>query len=106
MSVTKLATTYLVCESEVQCYKVSYGTPNACIVWISLKTFFSSVSVSLADAKLLDLTSDSSIILHIMECCIRMLCYNTVLPSAHVRGGVVVLVVVLAILQCAEGFAS
>ena len=39
LSVTKLAAaaTYLICEPKVQCYKVPYGVPNACIVWISPK---------------------------------------------------------------------
>ena len=54
MSVTKLATIYLVCESKLRCYKVPYGIPNACIVWISLKTLCSSVLALSADAKLLD----------------------------------------------------
>jgi hypothetical protein len=29
---------YLVYESKVRCYKIPCGVPNACIVWISLKT--------------------------------------------------------------------
>ena len=29
LSVTTLAATYLVCESNLQCYKVPYGVPNA-----------------------------------------------------------------------------
>ena len=51
--VTKLAPTYLVCESKVQYYKVPCGVPNACIVWISLKPLCLPVLVSFADAKLL-----------------------------------------------------
>ena len=54
LSVTKLAATYLVCESKLQYYKVPYGVPNACIVWILLKTLYLPVSVSFADGKLLD----------------------------------------------------
>ena len=70
LSVTKLAATYLVCESKVQHYKVPYGIPNACIVWILLKTLFSSVLGSFANAKLLDFSpSDSSITLHIGTLC-------------------------------------
>ena len=30
VSATKLATTYLICKSKVQLYKVPYGVPNAC----------------------------------------------------------------------------
>ena len=30
-----LTATYLVCESQAQCYMIVYGYPNACIVWIS-----------------------------------------------------------------------
>ena len=48
-SLTKLAATYLVCESKVQCYNVPYGVQNAWIVWISL-----SVLASFADFKLVD----------------------------------------------------
>ena len=29
LSVTTLAATYLVCKSNLQCYKVPYGIPNA-----------------------------------------------------------------------------
>ena len=54
VSVTKLADTYLICESKVQLCKVPYGIPNACIVWILLKTLYFPVLVSFADAKLLD----------------------------------------------------
>ena len=54
LSVTKLAATYLICESKVQCYKAPYGVPNACIVWILLKWLSLSISASFADAKLLD----------------------------------------------------
>ena len=38
LSVTTLAATYLVCESNLQCCKVPYGVPNAWFVWISPKT--------------------------------------------------------------------
>ena len=31
VSVTKLAATYLVCKSKVQCYKIPYGIPNTLI---------------------------------------------------------------------------
>ena len=54
---TKLAATYLVCESKVRCYKVPYGISTSCIVWISLKTLFLE---SFADAKLDFSPSDSS----------------------------------------------
>jgi hypothetical protein len=55
-SVTTLTATYLVYESKVWCYnyKVPYGVPNACIVWISLKTLLSPALASFADAKLFD----------------------------------------------------
>ena len=38
----------------MQLCKVPYGIPNACIVWISLKTLCSPILASFADAKLLD----------------------------------------------------
>ena len=53
VSVTKLTATYLIYESKVRLYKVSYNISNACIVWISLKTLCSLLA-SLADAKVLD----------------------------------------------------
>ena len=59
LSVTKLAATYLVCESKVQHYKDSYGVPNAWFVWILLKTLCLSVLVSFADSKLLDFSQAS-----------------------------------------------
>ena len=54
MSVTKLAATYLVCESKVQLCEVPYGFSNTCIAWISLKMLYSLVLASFADAKLLN----------------------------------------------------
>ena len=48
LSVTVLATTYLVCKSKVRCYEVPYGVSNLCIVWISLKTLCSPVLMSFA----------------------------------------------------------
>ena len=54
LSVTKLAATYLVCKSKLRCYTILYGVPNACIVWISLKTLCLPVLTSFADGKLLD----------------------------------------------------
>ena len=56
MSVTKLAATYLVCESKVQLCKLPYGIPNA---WISLKMLCSPVLASFADSKLLDFSPAS-----------------------------------------------
>ena len=46
LSVTTLAATYLVCESNLQCYKVPYGLPNAWFVWILPKTLYSPVLAS------------------------------------------------------------
>ena len=43
LSVTSLTATYRICESQVRCYKVPYGIPNAWFVWISPKTLCSSV---------------------------------------------------------------
>ena len=57
LSVTKLAATYPVCKPELRCYMVPYGVPNACIVWIPLKTLCSPVLVSFADCKLLDFST-------------------------------------------------
>ena len=54
VSVTELTATYLVCESKVRRYKIPYGVPNACIVWISPKTLCSPVLASFADSKVLD----------------------------------------------------
>ena len=54
LSVTKLAAIYLVYKSKLQCYMIPYGIPNACIVWIPLKTLCSPVLASFADSKLLD----------------------------------------------------
>ena len=54
LSVTTLAATYLVCKSKVQYCKVPYGIPNACIVWIPLRTLCSLVLTSFADGKLLN----------------------------------------------------
>ena len=54
LSVTKLAATYLVCKSKLRCYTIPHGVPNACIVWIPLKTLCSPVLASFADGKLLD----------------------------------------------------
>ena len=54
MFVTTLPATYFVYKSKVRCYKVLYGVPNACFVWISLKMLCSPVLASFADAKLLD----------------------------------------------------
>ena len=59
MSVTKLAATYLVCESKVHLCKLHYSVPNACIVWISLKTLCPPVLASFADSKLLDFSPAS-----------------------------------------------
>ena len=59
VSVTKLAATYLVCESKMQLCKVPYGVPNTRILWISLKTLCSPVLASFADAKLLDFSPAS-----------------------------------------------
>ena len=39
---------------KVWCYKVPYGIPNTCIVWIYPKTLCSPVLASFADSKLLD----------------------------------------------------
>ena len=44
------AATYLVCESKVRYYKVLYGVPNACIVWISPKPLCLPVLASFADS--------------------------------------------------------
>ena len=51
LSVTKLAATYLVCESKVQCYKVPYHVPNA---YGFPKMLCLPVLASFADSKLLD----------------------------------------------------
>ena len=56
LSVTKLAATYLVCKSKLWCYTIRYGIPNACIVWIPLKTLCLPVLASFADGKLLDVS--------------------------------------------------
>ena len=54
LSVTMLAATYLVCESNLRCCKVPYGVPNSWFVWNSPKTLCSPVLASFADSKLLD----------------------------------------------------
>ena len=54
LSVTTLAATYLICESNLRCCKVPYGVPNSWFVWISPKTLCSPVLASFADFKLLD----------------------------------------------------
>jgi hypothetical protein len=66
LSVTTLTATYLVYESKVRCYKVPYSVPNACILWISLKTFRSPALASFAGARLLDF-SPSDLVLFIRE---------------------------------------
>ena len=52
LSVTTLAATYLVFESNLQCCKVPYGVPNPWFVWISPKTLCLPVLASFADSKL------------------------------------------------------
>ena len=52
LSLAKLAATYLVCLSKVRWYKVPYGVPNTCILWISLKTLCLPVLVSFADSNM------------------------------------------------------
>ena len=59
VSVTNLAAAYLICESKVQLCKLPYSVPNACIVWISLKTLCSPVLASFADSKLHDFSPAS-----------------------------------------------
>ena len=62
LSVTTLAATYLVFESNLRCCKVPYGVPNSRFVWISPKTLCSPVLASFTDSKLLDFArvSDST----------------------------------------------
>ena len=76
MAVTKLAATYLVCESKVRFYKVPYGIPNTLLM-------------SFANAKLLDFSpSDSSMTLHVRingTLCTHTMLYM-ILPSVHARG--------------------
>ena len=59
LSVNKLAATYLVYKSKLQCYTIPYGIPNACIVWIPLEILCSPVLSSFADDKLLDFSHAS-----------------------------------------------
>ena len=74
VSVTKLAATYLVCESKVRFYKVPYGIPNALLA-------------SFANAKLLDFSpSDSSMTLRINGMLRTHTMLYMVLPSVHARG--------------------
>ena len=54
LSVTTLAASYLVYESNLRCCKVPYGVPNVWFVWISQKTLCSPVLASFANSKLLD----------------------------------------------------
>ena len=54
VSVTKLTATYLVYESKMWFCTVPSSVPNACIMWISLKTPCFPALASFADAKLLD----------------------------------------------------
>ena len=56
LSVNSLTAIYLVFKSKMQCHKVPYGDPNACIVWISPTPLSLPVLASFADSKLLDLT--------------------------------------------------
>ena len=88
VSVTKLAATYLICESKVQLCKVLYGVPNACIVWISLKTLYFPVLMSFADAKLLNFfPASGSISLRINRtlCVARYIQYVRITNSWRVR---------------------
>ena len=59
LSVAELTATYLVCESKMRCYKVPYGIPTTCFVWISPKMLCSPVLASFADSKLLDFSRAS-----------------------------------------------
>ena len=61
LSVTTLTATYLVCESNLQCYKVPYGVPNAGFVWISQRALCSLVLASFADSKLFDFSDPSQL---------------------------------------------
>ena len=45
LSVTKIAATYLVCKFKLRYYTIPYGIPNACIVWIPLKTLFTCFGI-------------------------------------------------------------
>ena len=49
LSVTTLATTYLVYMSNVRCHKVLYGVFKVYDMWLSLKTLHSKVLASFAD---------------------------------------------------------
>ena len=60
LSVNLLAATYLVCKFKLWCYTIPYGIPNACIVWIPLKTLYSPVLASFTDGKLLDFFPSST----------------------------------------------
>ena len=50
LSVTKLAATYLVCESNLWRYKIFYGVSNTWFVWIWQKMLCSPVLASSADS--------------------------------------------------------
>ena len=67
VSVTTLTATYLVCESKMWFYKVPYGVPNVCIVYISLKMLCSPALASFADAKLLNFRY-STFYLYVKSC--------------------------------------
>ena len=58
----------------MRCYKVPYGVPNACIVWISLKTLCSPVLASFADSKLLDFARASNSMTYRTLCAARYTC--------------------------------
>ena len=67
VSVTTLTATYLVCDSKIWFYKVPYGVPNVCILYISLKMLCSPALASFADAKLLDFRH-STFYLYVKSC--------------------------------------
>ena len=56
VSVNSLTATYLVFKSKMQCHKVPFGDPNACIVCISPTPLSLPVLALFADSKLFDLT--------------------------------------------------
>ena len=75
LSVTTLAATYLVCESNLRCCKVTCGVPNAWFVWISPKTLRLLFFASFADSKLLDFSI----------CINRTLRFTRYIRYVHVR---------------------
>ena len=49
ITITMLATTYLIYMSKIQCYRVLYGVFKVFVVWLLLKMFRSKVLASFAD---------------------------------------------------------